>query len=51
MPWSGEREFSRSNAKDITDLDLRLFVAVGQTLLMISLAEYCTIWPTAGGQQ
>ncbi|OAL24488.1 hypothetical protein AYO20_10646 [Fonsecaea nubica] len=28
-----------------------LFVAVGQTLLMMSLAEYCTIWPTAGGQQ
>lgn len=28
-----------------------LFVAVGQTLLMISLAEFCSIWPTAGGQQ
>ncbi|OAL27770.1 hypothetical protein AYO22_03312 [Fonsecaea multimorphosa] len=28
-----------------------LFVAVGQTLLMMSLAEYCSIWPTAGGQQ
>lgn len=28
-----------------------LFVAVGQTLLMLSLAEYCSIWPTAGGQQ
>ena len=28
-----------------------LFVAVGQTLLMMSLAEFCTIWPTAGGQQ
>lgn len=28
-----------------------LFVAVGQTLLMMSLAKYCTIWPTAGGQQ
>ncbi|KAH8667116.1 amino acid permease-domain-containing protein [Xylariales sp. PMI_506] len=26
-------------------------VAVGQTLLMASLAEYCGIWPTAGGQQ
>ncbi|KAF2119073.1 amino acid permease-domain-containing protein [Lophiotrema nucula] len=26
-------------------------VAVGQTLLMTSLAELCTIWPTAGGQQ
>lgn len=29
----------------------RIFVAVGQTLLMMSLAEYCGIWPTAGGQQ
>ncbi|KAF1985297.1 amino acid transporter [Aulographum hederae CBS 113979] len=28
-----------------------LIVAVGQNLLMCSLAEYCTIWPTAGGQQ
>jgi hypothetical protein len=28
-----------------------LFVAVGQTLLMASLAEYTSIWPTAGGQQ
>lgn len=28
-----------------------LIVAVGQTLLMLSLAEYCSIWPTAGGQQ
>jgi hypothetical protein len=28
-----------------------LFVAVGQTLLMLSLAELCSIWPTAGGQQ
>ncbi|ETS80657.1 hypothetical protein PFICI_08186 [Pestalotiopsis fici W106-1] len=26
-------------------------VAIGQTLLMASLAEYCGIWPTAGGQQ
>lgn len=29
----------------------RLVVGVGQTLLMTSLAEYCSIWPTAGGQQ
>lgn len=28
-----------------------IIVAVGQTLLMASLAEYCGIWPTAGGQQ
>lgn len=28
-----------------------LIVAIGQTLLMASLAEYCGIWPTAGGQQ
>ncbi|KAJ5404410.1 hypothetical protein N7509_004281 [Penicillium cosmopolitanum] len=28
-----------------------LIVSVGQTLLMTSLAEYCSIWPTAGGQQ
>lgn len=28
-----------------------LIVSVGQTLLMTSLAEYCGIWPTAGGQQ
>lgn len=28
-----------------------LVVSVGQTLLMTSLAEYCSIWPTAGGQQ
>jgi Amino acid permease len=28
-----------------------LFVAIGQTLLMASLAEYTSIWPTAGGQQ
>ena len=28
-----------------------LVVAIGQTLLMTSLAEYCSIWPTAGGQQ
>lgn len=26
-------------------------VAIGQTLLMCSLAEYAGIWPTAGGQQ
>lgn len=26
-------------------------MAIGQTLLMASLAEYCGIWPTAGGQQ
>lgn len=26
-------------------------VAIGQTLLMMSLAEYASIWPTAGGQQ
>lgn len=26
-------------------------VAIGQTLLMMSLAEYCSLWPTAGGQQ
>ncbi|KAJ5222974.1 uncharacterized protein N7469_009214 [Penicillium citrinum] len=26
-------------------------VSIGQTLLMTSLAEYCSIWPTAGGQQ
>lgn len=29
----------------------RICVAVGQAILMMSLAEYCTIWPTAGGQQ
>ncbi|KAJ4022699.1 hypothetical protein NW752_000091 [Fusarium irregulare] len=28
-----------------------IIVAIGQTLLMASLAEYCGIWPTAGGQQ
>ncbi|KAJ5762825.1 hypothetical protein N7533_001506 [Penicillium manginii] len=28
-----------------------LIVSIGQTLLMTSLAEYCSIWPTAGGQQ
>ncbi|KAK0119256.1 hypothetical protein ONS95_008107 [Cadophora gregata] len=28
-----------------------LIVAIGQTLLMTSLAEFCSIWPTAGGQQ
>lgn len=28
-----------------------LIVAIGQTLLMVSLAEFCSIWPTAGGQQ
>jgi choline transport protein len=28
-----------------------ILVAVGQTLLMASLAELCSIWPTAGGQQ
>ncbi|KAH9215443.1 hypothetical protein DL95DRAFT_461272 [Leptodontidium sp. 2 PMI_412] len=28
-----------------------LIVAVGQTLLIVSLAEFCSIWPTAGGQQ
>lgn len=27
-----------------------LIVGIGQTLLMASLAEYCGIWPTAGGQ-
>lgn len=32
-------------------LIFRIIVAVGQTLLMASLAEYCGIWPTAGGQQ
>lgn len=26
-------------------------VGIGQTLLMASLAEYCGIWPAAGGQQ
>lgn len=26
-------------------------VSLGQTILMLSLAEYTTIWPTAGGQQ
>ena len=36
---------------NVVDRSFRLFVAVGQTLLMMSLAEYCTIWPTAGGQQ
>lgn len=30
---------------------IRIAVALGQTLLMASLAEYCGIWPTAGGQQ
>ncbi|KAF2835840.1 amino acid transporter [Patellaria atrata CBS 101060] len=28
-----------------------IVVAIFQTLLMTSLAEYCGIWPTAGGQQ
>ncbi|RSL37992.1 hypothetical protein CEP53_015284, partial [Fusarium sp. AF-6] len=28
-----------------------IIVAIGQTLLMASLAEYCGLWPTAGGQQ
>ncbi|KAH0843545.1 hypothetical protein AYO21_10590 [Fonsecaea monophora] len=26
-------------------------VTIGQLLVMASLAEYCSIWPTAGGQQ
>jgi choline transport protein len=29
----------------------RLVVAVGQTILMCSIAEFSSIWPTAGGQQ
>lgn len=29
----------------------RLIVSIGQLLVMASLAEYCSIWPTAGGQQ
>ncbi|OCT53263.1 putative amino-acid permease [Cladophialophora carrionii] len=28
-----------------------VLVTVGQLLVMASLAEYCSIWPTAGGQQ
>lgn len=31
--------------------DRRLIVSIGQLLVMASLAEYCSIWPTAGGQQ
>lgn len=26
-------------------------VTIGQLLVMASMAEYCSIWPTAGGQQ
>jgi amino acid transporter len=29
----------------------RVVVTIGQLLVMASLAEYCSIWPTAGGQQ
>lgn len=29
----------------------RIIVGIGQTLLMMSLAEYASIWPQAGGQQ
>ena len=28
-----------------------IVVGIGQTLLMMSLAEYASIWPQAGGQQ
>ncbi|KAJ9646171.1 hypothetical protein H2204_000834 [Knufia peltigerae] len=27
-----------------------IIVAIGQTLVMASLAEYCSLWPNAGGQ-
>jgi hypothetical protein len=27
-----------------------VIVAIGQTLVMASLAEYCSLWPNAGGQ-
>lgn len=29
----------------------RIVVAIFQTLLMASLAELCSVWPVAGGQQ
>ena len=28
-----------------------LVVTIGQTIVMASLAEYASLWPTAGGQQ
>lgn len=30
---------------------VRVIVTIGQSLLMASLAEMCSIWPYAGGQQ
>lgn len=30
---------------------IRFVVGIGQLLVMASLAEYCSLWPTAGGQQ
>lgn len=41
------RHLSRKEA----DIEISLIVMIFQTLLMASLAELCSIWPTAGGQQ
>jgi choline transport protein len=30
---------------------MRFVVRIGQLLVMASLAEYCSLWPTAGGQK
>lgn len=34
-----------------TEICGRVIVTIGQSLLMASLAEMCSIWPYAGGQQ
>ena len=36
---------------DADDYGNSIIVAIGQTLVMASLAEYCSLWPSAGGQQ
>ena len=49
-----DRKYQRQQALEGEPLNLptcRIIVAIGQTALMASLAEYCGIWPTAGGQQ
>jgi hypothetical protein len=35
----------------LTKTQCSVVVTIGQILVMASLAEYCSLWPTAGGQQ
>ena len=52
--YSGAREFAEAPLEFLAMLIVQIrsvAVTIGQTLVMASMAEMASLWPTAGGQQ